>query len=69
MKIISEVDIMGRWEISIETNNEREQDIIKEKIDEIGAEFMESGVSEIIVYATGAQKIKLISFVSNNEKI
>lgn len=69
MKVISEVDIMGRWEIAIETNNEQEQDILKEKIDEIGAEFMESGVSEIIVYATGSQKIKLISFVSNNEKI
>ncbi|MCQ8213593.1 hypothetical protein NON08_13890 [Cetobacterium somerae] len=69
MKVISEVDIMGRWEIAIETNNKQEQDILKEKIDEIGAEFMESGVSEIIVYATGSQKIKLISFVSNNEKI
>ncbi|MDX8337367.1 hypothetical protein [Candidatus Cetobacterium colombiensis] len=69
MKIISEVDIMGRWEIAIETNNEQEQDILKEKIDEIGAKFMESGVSEIIVYATGVQRIKLISFVSNNEGI
>lgn len=69
MKIISEVDIMGRWEVAIETNNEREQDILKEKIDEIGAEFMESGVSEIIVYATGVQKIKLISFISNNKGI
>ena len=68
MKVISEVDIMGRWEIAIETNNKQEQDILKEKIDEIGAEFMESGVSEIIVYATGSQKINLISFVSNNEK-
>ena len=69
MKVISEVDIMGRWEIAIETNNEQEQDILKEKIDEIGAEFMESGISEIIVYASGAQKIQLISFVLNNEKI
>ncbi|MHA4990418.1 hypothetical protein [Cetobacterium somerae] len=69
MKIISEVDIMGKWEIAIETNNEREQEILKEKIEEIGAEFMESGVSEIIVYADGSQKIKIVSYVSNNEDI
>lgn len=69
MKIISEMDIMGQWEIAIETNNEQEQEILKQKIDEIGAEFMESGNSEVIAYTTGPQKIRLVSFVKHNEKI
>lgn len=69
MKVISEVDILGRWEIAVETNNEQEQSILKDKINEVGADFMESGISEIIIYADGPQKIKLISFISENKDI
>ena len=66
MKIISEINILGRWEIAIQTNNEPEQEILKDKLNEIGAEFMESGVSEVIVYADSGQKLKIKSFISKN---
>lgn len=69
MKITSEVNVMGEWEIIIETKNAQEQAILKEKIDEIGAEFIESGTSEVIVYANGGQKLRVNAYVSNNEKI
>lgn len=59
MKIVSETNIMGRWEIIVQTTNQQDQEIAKEELNKLNVEFIESGVNEIIVYANETQKIQM----------
>lgn len=68
MKIISSTEMMDIWEVIIESENLAEQNLIQERLENLGIQFEVSGITETIAYMSGKQKNNFeSSFLSQNE--